>query len=288
MDHMMPDMNGMEVTVRIRAMEGEYYKNLPIIALTANAVIGTREMFLENGFNDFLSKPIDTGKLNAILKKWIPREKRQKPAKQEIVSANETPPRPKISIKGIDTEKGLALTGGKLENYLNILSVFCNDGLSKIKEIQISLDKKNWGLFTTYIHALKSASAGIGADDISSAANSLEMAGVFTDTTYIYEHTGVFLADLEAMIKNIKEKLSEIRGVPNEIKIDTSAIKNDLEKLKTAFEEYDAQIINEITKKLSEFAHAPSIGGEINLILQYKITGEYDEAILLIDKILAY
>jgi len=75
MDHMMPQMDGIEATKLIRE---EGYTELPIIALTANAISGIKEMFLENGFNDFLSKPIDTFKLNAILAKWIPKEKQEK------------------------------------------------------------------------------------------------------------------------------------------------------------------------------------------------------------------
>jgi CheY-like chemotaxis protein len=77
MDHKMPGMDGVETTQHIRSMgkENAYLNDLPIIALTANAVAGTKEMFMENGFTDFLSKPIDTILLNAILKKWIPKEK---------------------------------------------------------------------------------------------------------------------------------------------------------------------------------------------------------------------
>jgi CheY-like chemotaxis protein len=91
MDHKMPEMDGVETTQYIRAWEND--KNcvefptetpkllrsfrIPIIALTANAVAGTKEMFMENGFDDFLSKPIDTIRLNAVLEKWIPREKWQ-------------------------------------------------------------------------------------------------------------------------------------------------------------------------------------------------------------------
>jgi CheY-like chemotaxis protein len=79
MDHKMPDMDGIEATQRIREMgdEDEYFGNVPIVALTANAVSGTKEMFLENGFDDFLSKPIDTIKLNTALEKWIPKEKQK-------------------------------------------------------------------------------------------------------------------------------------------------------------------------------------------------------------------
>jgi CheY-like chemotaxis protein len=74
MDHMMPKMDGMEATQAIRKLGGEY-ERLPIIALTANAVSGMREMFLNNGFSDFISKPIRMQELNKVLKKWMPPEK---------------------------------------------------------------------------------------------------------------------------------------------------------------------------------------------------------------------
>jgi CheY-like chemotaxis protein len=74
MDHMMPEMDGVETVQRIRAMEPEYYQNVPIIALTANAVSGAREMFLNEGFQDFLAKPIDIAMLERILKLWLPKD----------------------------------------------------------------------------------------------------------------------------------------------------------------------------------------------------------------------
>ena len=86
MDHKMPGMDGMETTQRLRAMgeEDSYYKDLPVIALTANAVVGTKEIFLENGFNDFLSKPIDTVRMNTVLENWLPIEK-QRRARTELI-----------------------------------------------------------------------------------------------------------------------------------------------------------------------------------------------------------
>ena len=79
MDHRMPDMDGVETTEYIRVLDDNdpYYKELPIIALTANAVSGMKEMFIKSGFNDFMSKPIDTVVLNSVLEKWIPKEKQQ-------------------------------------------------------------------------------------------------------------------------------------------------------------------------------------------------------------------
>jgi len=77
MDHMMPGMDGVETTAAIRNLKGERFQKLPIVALTANAISGMEEMFLKNGFDDYLSKPIDLQRLNAVLKKWIPAEKQQ-------------------------------------------------------------------------------------------------------------------------------------------------------------------------------------------------------------------
>ncbi|MCL2044739.1 MAG: response regulator [Treponema sp.] len=81
MDHMMPEMDGIEATAAIRA----FNKNVPIIALTANAVSGMKEMFLEKGFNDFLAKPIDVSKLDETLVRWIPKEKHNTEVKKKLV-----------------------------------------------------------------------------------------------------------------------------------------------------------------------------------------------------------
>jgi signal transduction histidine kinase len=78
MDHMMPELDGIETTRIIRKMPGEYFSTLPIIALTANAISGMRNMFLQNGMNDLLTKPIELPKLNEILDRWIPSSKKSK------------------------------------------------------------------------------------------------------------------------------------------------------------------------------------------------------------------
>ncbi|GHS96008.1 hypothetical protein FACS1894107_17360 [Planctomycetales bacterium] len=76
MDQMMPGMDGTVAMAAIRTLAGETYKDLPIIALTANAMVGMREQFLANGFSDYLSKPIELRELNAILEKWVPPARR--------------------------------------------------------------------------------------------------------------------------------------------------------------------------------------------------------------------
>jgi CheY-like chemotaxis protein len=74
MDHMMPDMDGVETAHKIREMDGEYYQKVPIIALTANALSGAREMFMEEGLNDFIAKPIDMKELSDKILEWLPFE----------------------------------------------------------------------------------------------------------------------------------------------------------------------------------------------------------------------
>jgi CheY-like chemotaxis protein len=86
MDHMMPEMDGVEATRAFRAMDEERCRIMPVVALTANAVSGMKEMFLANGFDDFLSKPIDVFKLDAVLMRWVSARKRL-PAPPEQWSA---------------------------------------------------------------------------------------------------------------------------------------------------------------------------------------------------------
>jgi signal transduction histidine kinase/CheY-like chemotaxis protein len=129
MDHMMPEMDGIEATAKIREMEME--KQIPIIALTANAVVGMREMFVEKGFNDFLAKPIDINKLDEMLSLWIPKEKREPAAankKQEkpeavkkyVILVDDNPANLKLG-KNILSEKFRVATFPSAEKLFGVL-----------------------------------------------------------------------------------------------------------------------------------------------------------------------
>ncbi|MCL2873471.1 MAG: ATP-binding protein [Defluviitaleaceae bacterium] len=288
MDHMMPEMDGIETTARIREMAGKdpYYAEVPIVALTANAVDGIKEIFMESGFNDFLSKPIDIIKLNTILEKWIPKEKqgRRQDKIQDPLSKTEAT----INIPGIDTDRGIFMTGGTVDNYLKTLTIYRSDGLDVIKKIKECLDDTNIPLFTTYFHALKSASASIGADAISAAAKVLEAAGLQMDIDFIQANSDKFLTDFEALLEKINEVLiTESKAKEsNEIPFDMDDLRVDLLKLKAAFDDYDTPVINEISMKLENIAYIPEIGDKVNAILRCKLIGEYDEAVMLIDNML--
>ncbi|MCL1996774.1 MAG: ATP-binding protein [Defluviitaleaceae bacterium] len=248
MDHMMPEMNGVEAVKIIRELEDGRYADLVIVALTANAVLGAREMFLENGFSDFLAKPIEMQKLNSILENWIPKEKhrkkrtpqkQQEPQAQEIQeqqgqqepqkqqemqkieklqqlqrkrkSKKESKPKRNesaiLQIEGIDIEKGLSITGGNHDMYMVILDAFYKDVETKLNQIAKCLQENDLSLYTTYMHAIKSAAANVGATQISEKAESLEDAGMKYDKEYIAANTPEFMQELKAVMQNIADSL---------------------------------------------------------------------------------
>ncbi|MDR1830669.1 MAG: response regulator [Candidatus Fibromonas sp.] len=282
MDHMMPEMNGVEATKHIREL-GDEYLNLPIIALTANALSGTKEMFLANGFNDFLSKPIDTVKLNAILGKWLPKEK-QEEAKREINEESDSV----MEIEGVDVKRGMAFTGGKVKNYLQTLAAFHRDGILKTEEIRKSLETDNYPLYTTYVHALKSASANIGAKEISEAAKALENAGKHRDLEFIKQNNAKFLAALQILLDNINVVLLANSESGREKATDYETLKTRLDKLEEAFDVLDPDVIDEAANDLRGFAQADGVGANVERILQNTLKGKYDDAIYEIKQLYTY
>ncbi|GBU20918.1 histidine kinase [Fibrobacteres bacterium R8-0-B4] len=293
MDHMMPGMDGLEATRRIRAINGrdDYYRKLPIIALTANAVSGAREMFLSEGLNDFISKPIDISKLKAVLDKWIPQELRKSPT--EVIAAGDSGDDDidvrKIRIDGVDVEKGLAISGGKGTHYIRTITMFYEDGFEKIKEIRNCMEIGDMQLYATHVHGLKSAAASIGAAAVSEEAKALEAAYKDGNEAFINEHNGKFLMNLEALLSNIGKLLDDIEAMKKKTgggHIDTEKLKAELAKLKTAMENFDSETIDSATNTLIEYEQAEHFGEQIKNILQNVLIGEYDDALNQIDRLL--
>jgi signal transduction histidine kinase/CheY-like chemotaxis protein len=208
MDHMMPEMDGIEATLTIRAINEPHFQALPIIALTANAVFGMREMFLENGFNDFLSKPIDPSKLDIVLKKWIAQEKQRPLSKDggnDSLKAENPPQTALPEIKGVDGSKGLSRVGGSVRRYLDLLKMFSQDVQQGLPLIQKNPDESSLGAFITFVHALKSALANIGAEGLSQLASGLEKAGRQNDISAIDAKLPKFRQELTELMAQISQ-----------------------------------------------------------------------------------
>ena len=289
MDHMMPGMDGIEAAMRIRNLGGRRYEKLPIVALTANAVSGMKEMFIQNGFNDYLSKPIDISKLNAVLEKWIPNEKQVRLTGEDAaaVAADESAAID-LAIDGVDVKKGLASVRGRAANYLRVLSVFCSDGREKAAEMARALETGNLQLYTTCVHALKSASANIGADALSEAAKNLETAGRDGNRAYIDQYHPMLAVYLESLLNNIGYKLSAMNSGAQAQggSIDTGALKVTLLRLREAIATVSIGAIRASARELQQFTGNASAGAAVDAILKSTLKGEYDNAAAQIDGLL--
>lgn len=165
MDHVMPEMGGIETLRAIRNLDGSYYKNVPVVAVTATAMNGIREMFEAAGFQSYIPKPIDIKQLEDVVLRFISSDKILYGAVEEI-DESESP----IYIPGVNTEQGIAQCGGSVKNYLSLLQIVVTDGRKKLEVLERSREGENYETYRIEAHALKSVAASIGAEELSRIA----------------------------------------------------------------------------------------------------------------------
>ncbi len=197
MDHMMPEMDGIEAMHRIQTEMEKERRMLPIVALTANAVSTAKEMFLNEGFDGFVSKPIELTELERVMKKVLPRamvtyEKVEQPARsltapQEPVPKAADPYEP-LTLLGIETQKGLHYCQNDADFYRTLLNQFGTDAKGKRDEAEAFFAKKDWRNYAIIVHALKSTSKMIGALTLSDEAKGLEDAAKQEEEAYLADH----------------------------------------------------------------------------------------------------
>jgi signal transduction histidine kinase/DNA-binding response OmpR family regulator len=219
MDHMMPEIDGIETTACMREWEKEQansdpnYKKVSVIALTANAVSGIRDMFIEKGFDDFLAKPVDVSKLDEVLNRWISKDKRQSGAGK--IDNEKSPKKTNVQfppINGVDSQKGIKMTGGSVTGYQSVLSIFCKDASERLEILQKEPDADTLPEFIACFHALKSASASVGADEVSAEAVRLESAGISGDIDFVRSNFRAFFNQLSKLIVDITVALEKVSG----------------------------------------------------------------------------
>jgi signal transduction histidine kinase/CheY-like chemotaxis protein len=301
MDHMMPEMDGIEATAHIREWEKEHklqdnshdgdfsakYGQIPIIALTANAVSGIREMFIEKGFNDFLAKPIDVSKLDDMLNQWISKDKRERGFKKASAKTSLHVPK----VYNIDVQKGIQMTGGTEEGYYIVLSIFRKDAQERMPLLRKMLEEDNLPEFTTLAHALKSASSSIGATKISAEAARLEEAGKAEDMAFIYANLDKFIDTLSSLISeidNVMEALKDDERGSNQKK-NRASIDILFPLLRELIVALKTKNVSEIDRLLIEFdKNLPDTETReaFEKISDYVLVTEFDRAIKTIEDIL--
>lgn len=237
LDHMMPEMDGVETLHRIRQRPGAYFQSLPVIAFTANAIGGAREMFLEEGFDDFIAKPIELSVLERMLHRYIPLAKqievkdqadslrkrsvraeetaasgteREQQGQEYILTGQEACGEPEqtaesdgldaLTAAGINIAQGISYCGDQ-EGLREIIAMYHAQGAGRIRQLQQLFEEQNWKNYSITAHALKSNSRGIGANDLAELALGMEMAGKENRPEYILEHHRELLGKYDALLQ---------------------------------------------------------------------------------------
>ena len=246
LDHRMPVMDGIETLAAIKEMPTNYNVETPFISLTANAISGAREQYIAAGFTDYLTKPIDSDKLEQMMIKYLPREKVQK-TKAEEISVPEN-----LKIEGLDAAAGMKNCGSE-EDYKNALKVFAESIESGAAEIEKYFDGGDWKNYTTKVHALKSTSRIIGAVELSDLAKELEDAGNAGDLEKIKAETPRLLEMYKSYIevlKDFKEVKQDDAGKPL---IEDDALAEAYEALKEIAASFDYDNAKFIMQSLEEY-----------------------------------
>lgn len=247
MDHMMPEMDGIETTHIIRRMHPEY-DDVPIIALTANALENAKGMFLVEGMNDFMPKPIEFGEFLHMVKTWLPEDKVIELTEDKIIVQDETDE--ELTIPGLNVKEAIALIGS-VSVYKNVLNQYYK-GIEKKKQvIRDAYEQGDWDRYTTEVHALKSSSRQIGAFQLGDLAEKLEKAGNAKDILFISENTSELLETFVALKDTLEPYATVNDAIQETTVMSDDEIKEILEKLVAAIADLDSTLIEELIQILT-------------------------------------
>jgi CheY-like chemotaxis protein len=301
MDHMMPGMDGIEAAAAIRELNGshgaEYYQKLPIVALTASAVSGMKEMFLGKNFDDYLSKPIEIVKLDEMVSRWIPKEKQ---IKSEVkISRKKFEGDSGLTIPGIDVAKGINMTGGTVDGYRQVLALFRKDVIERMPYLASAPVEGGLVVFTTHVHAVKSAAGTIGAEALSKEAAELEALSLAAAKNIGKAgDIGVIKEKLPGFYEHLKETVEEIRKT---LETNNEEQQDDTEKmdgdsfllcreqfltLKTALEKKDIETIDNIIALLEKAKMDAKIKEHLDAISNAVLLSKFESALDVVNVLL--
>jgi len=211
MDQMMEEMDGIEAMKEIRKLNEHYalQGEGKMIVLTANAIKGMRDMLMQEGFDEYLGKPINIERLESLLCKFIPKEKIvfsegvETDAEQE---QNEDITYLKETMPSIDVDLGISHCGGNVENYLKVLEITYKYGEKQLAELNQLWTDKEYKNYNIKVHSLKSTTLNIGASEVSAEARKQEEAGIRGNQEYIGQN-------IERLTRDYKKVLNEIQTV---------------------------------------------------------------------------
>ncbi|MCR5746080.1 MAG: response regulator [Lachnospiraceae bacterium] len=279
LDHRMPEMDGIETLKNLKMQKDNPNLETPVISLTANAVSGSREMYIEAGFDDYITKPIMTDKLEALMIRLLPAEK------VRIKEAAETGEPEKIpeeleNIEGLDVSSGINNSGGA-DLYLGAIKSFKDNFQENYDAISSFFKNRMIGEYTIKVHALKSSARIIGADRLSTLAERLEQAGDENDLATIKTETD----NLLFMYKTLADQLPTDTDTQDKPPMDINTLKEALVGIKELSSSYDYDSVKYIMNEIN--AHnVPTETKEMIKALSAAVSrADWDEIINILEKL---
>jgi len=283
MDHMMPGMSGIEATLAIRKLGYTGY----IVALTANAVIGQADLFLNNGFDGFISKPIDIKHLDVYLKRFIMEGQNMETVKKAREGQNVTKKPPELPVvQNIPEEEGISALLGELfrrdaHKSIAILQEFHEKEYLYKDYTYTSNDKENYRIT---VHAMKGALYNIKQNELAELASELEQAIRNEDMDFIKDNTARFLERLE----ETASRFAPEEYAKDDKDYDKAMVYRKLNLVIAACSNYD--IDNKASETLSELAEM-GLPSHLRIIIselhEYLLRGDFDELLKLTEKVIA-
>ncbi|MDE6845738.1 MAG: PocR ligand-binding domain-containing protein [Lachnospiraceae bacterium] len=250
MDHMMPEIDGIETTHIIRRFHPEY-NDVPIIALTANAVEGTKDMFCREGMNDFVAKPIELRMLAAKVRQWLPVEKIQKIYNTMTFDKSEKQAE-QIVVGDLNVKFAMEFLVSE-ELFWKVLKVFYLSIDKKVKLIKSMEEEEDWTGYTIEVHALKNSAKQIGAISLSDKAALLEKAGNARDAETIHKLTDEMLEQYMGYMEMLEPFCLDDEESIEKEEISRDKLLSCFSTIRDAVEDLDMDQMEEVIREMDQY-----------------------------------
>lgn len=276
LDHMMPEKDGIETITEMKGIQDSPNTLTPIICLTANAISGMREMYINAGFNDYITKPIDPKRLEVLLFEYLPKEKIA-PASDDSSDGDCFIPDFVWKIRSIDVNAGI-LHCGSQKSYMDTLKTYFDSGQKNAEEIEKYWNGKDIKNTTVKIHALKSTSRVIGAMELGDFAARLEKAGEEGDVKTLETDIEKLLIMYRSLLTEMEMLGSIDGGVEGSDKplILEQDIKKTYETISKLCEAFDFNGVAETVKSLEKYRFPEREAAKIETIKKAVDNFDYD------------
>lgn len=294
MDYVMPDLDGHDTLLRIRSKDNDFFKRVPVVALTAQIVSGSGKVYMDEGFQGYISKPININELEDTLLRLLPEEyichkdKSENKKNDEPIETKAWYKRFCTVLKDFNVKKALAYSNNDYTAYLNLLRVIYNDSFSQASRIRSYVETDNIESYKIAVHAMKSVSASAGADNLSLICKEHEDAAKKNDVKYIRDNVELllsaydsFLQQIESLLQRESEMMRRGFSTPR-ADVDESNIKDIAQKLYDALEDYNIddaeQFITELSHVNLSLDREKAVENAKDILMLFK----YDEAAVII------